>query len=292
MMERYRNYTTPGLLDAPGMAMEPRTLDELVPAIRRELGSEQAAARATLQHALNAGALLLEAKKLVRHGNWQGWVRTSCDVSERTAQVHMKLARELPRLLDRQNRSVADMSLREALALLAAPGEAIALLAAPDGPMVDGMGANVEEEGHQEHEDVTPPEVQAVQVTPPPTVEVVETVQAPALAPESWEPMTPTVQTPGPMLETPALEGEVMHAADETARDLIAGIAGSQRDPAALLLARVLGAFESLANAYTAKQVAADLATANVAYYSDAARRLADYATALDVALDVACGRL
>jgi hypothetical protein len=246
--------------------------------------------RATLQHALNAGALLLEAKKLVRHGNWQFWLRNSCDVSERTAQLHMKLARELPRYLDRHNRNVADLSLREAMALLAAPQEALALLAPPDGTMVDGaVGASVEEEGHQEHEDVTPPEVQVV--PPAPTVEVMEVMEVvqaaaptPAVEVVQVAPTRPTVEVVETMPETPALEGDVVRAADETARHLIAGARDSQRDPAALLLARVLGAFESLAKAYTAQQVAADLATADVAYYHAAAKRLADYACDLDVA--------
>ena len=55
--------------------------------IRRSCGG----ARTTLQHAINAGHLLITAKaKLDTHGRWLPWLHTHCpQVSERTAQAYM-----------------------------------------------------------------------------------------------------------------------------------------------------------------------------------------------------------
>jgi hypothetical protein len=58
-------------------------------AVRRSLGD-------ALRHATEAGRLLLEAKSAVGHGGWLPWLKENCGLSERTAQVYMRLARELP----------------------------------------------------------------------------------------------------------------------------------------------------------------------------------------------------
>jgi hypothetical protein len=73
--------------------------------------------RSAVSYAVEAGKLLMEAKKLVGHGNWESWVRECCGLSERTAQGYMRLARLDPAKAQR----VADLSLREALKALAEP---------------------------------------------------------------------------------------------------------------------------------------------------------------------------
>src|SRR5262245_41412085 len=46
-----------------------------------------------LQHAINAGKALNEAKSKVGHGKWLAWLEENCpDISERTAERYMKLA--------------------------------------------------------------------------------------------------------------------------------------------------------------------------------------------------------
>jgi hypothetical protein len=78
----------------------------------------QAAHRA-LEHARRAGELLIQAKAHVPHGEWLPWLETNCpDVAERTAQAYMRVARRWPELEAKAQR-VADLPMRQALALLA-----------------------------------------------------------------------------------------------------------------------------------------------------------------------------
>lgn len=69
------------------------SLADLAVRIRSEHEAVFDSARQTLQHALNAGELLIEAKSLVDHGNWSDWLHDNCAVSQRTAQSYMRLAR-------------------------------------------------------------------------------------------------------------------------------------------------------------------------------------------------------
>jgi len=60
--------------------------------IRTAHGGVLDAARTRAQRALDAGAALIEAKGLLRHGRWLPWLREHCRLPERTAQLYMKLA--------------------------------------------------------------------------------------------------------------------------------------------------------------------------------------------------------
>lgn len=75
-----------------------------------------------LAHAIRAGELLIEARAAVPHGSWLPWLHDHFEGSERTAQVYMRLARHGATLEPGPNpQRVADLSLRGALAALAAP---------------------------------------------------------------------------------------------------------------------------------------------------------------------------
>jgi phage N-6-adenine-methyltransferase len=89
--------------------------------IRAEHEAAQSAMRSAVSHAVEAGKLLMEAKRTVGHGGWEAWVRDSCGFSERTAQGYMRLARLDPEKAQR----VALLSLREALKALASRCEAL-----------------------------------------------------------------------------------------------------------------------------------------------------------------------
>ena len=83
-----------------------------------EIGQEVAASEADFQsavsHAIRAGEKLIEAKGLVAHGEWSQWLAKHFPGSQRTARNYMRLAANRQR--------VADLpSVREAVALLAAP---------------------------------------------------------------------------------------------------------------------------------------------------------------------------
>src|SRR5690242_671326 len=70
-------------------------------------------ARSTIEAAMEAGRLLIQAKDQIDHGDWLPWLKANTSVSERTAQVYMKLARDLPK-----SAVTADLTLDGALKLL------------------------------------------------------------------------------------------------------------------------------------------------------------------------------
>ena len=61
--------------------------------IRKAHADVQDAARAAAEHAITAGKALIEAKGLVKHGEWLPWLREHCALAERTAQVYMQIAK-------------------------------------------------------------------------------------------------------------------------------------------------------------------------------------------------------
>jgi hypothetical protein len=67
-------------------------------------------------HAVKAGQLLWEAKRKAGHGRWLEWLAVNCEFSERTAQLYMKLATELPQQANPQR--IADLSLTSAIEMI------------------------------------------------------------------------------------------------------------------------------------------------------------------------------
>ena len=45
------------------------------------------------ERALAAGTALIEAKRLIPHGEWQPWLHENCGLSQRTARRYMTIAR-------------------------------------------------------------------------------------------------------------------------------------------------------------------------------------------------------
>lgn len=83
--------------------------------INREHDACENAFGEAVAHAIEAGRLLVEAKGLVPHGGWLGWLKDNCRFSERTAQGYMRVAK----LGGENPQRVAGLSLRDALAELA-----------------------------------------------------------------------------------------------------------------------------------------------------------------------------
>jgi hypothetical protein len=69
-------------------------LPGLASATREASSRARRNALAAATAALEAGHKLIEAKALVRHGEWSAWLRTHRGLSERTAQRYMRLARQ------------------------------------------------------------------------------------------------------------------------------------------------------------------------------------------------------
>lgn len=79
------------------------------------------AVKVGLDHAKEAGNLLITAKSMIGHGEWLPWLRDNCpEISERTAQAYMRCARNVGRL-EGKSATVADLSFRGALEMLAEP---------------------------------------------------------------------------------------------------------------------------------------------------------------------------
>jgi hypothetical protein len=96
--------------------------------LRERLKAEHAAVIGALRNSLNramaAGDILLEAKLQLKHGQWLPWLET-CDISERTAQRYMRLARNRPEI-ESNPTPVSDLGVKGALTLLCAPRDPLA----------------------------------------------------------------------------------------------------------------------------------------------------------------------
>jgi hypothetical protein len=64
-----------------------------------KIKAAHAAVGTALQCALDAGLMLIRAKKLVAHGEWLPWIENHCGISARTAQAYMQLAKKVGHLI-------------------------------------------------------------------------------------------------------------------------------------------------------------------------------------------------
>jgi hypothetical protein len=133
-----------GALAAPA----PQDLDSLAHEINRQQQLADDHFRTSVQHGLNVGRLLLQAKDGVRRGEWLTWLASNTSLSERTAQGYMQLVRR------HDPRRVAGMGLREALTMIAAPANEPEPAAA-----TTGLSERLREAGRERerHEPQRPP---------------------------------------------------------------------------------------------------------------------------------------
>ncbi len=88
---------------------------------------------------IEIGKRLNEAKRQLGHGEWLPWLREKVDISERSAQDLMRLAREFPKSAE-----IADLGASKALALLGLPASEREQFAA-EKHAVDGVEKSVSE---------------------------------------------------------------------------------------------------------------------------------------------------
>ena len=105
------------------MSNEMTGLTALATQINQEHQETEAAVSQSLQHARRAGELLAQAKAQVGHGGWGDWLEQNFEGSARTAQNYMRVASRFGEL-ESKTQHVADLPMRDALALLAEPREA------------------------------------------------------------------------------------------------------------------------------------------------------------------------
>jgi hypothetical protein len=109
------------------------SLADLAARIRAEHEASAVAMQRGLEHAVNAGRLLIEAKAQLEHGQWLPWLQQHCQMSERSAQVYMRLARRVAEI-KANPQATADLSIEAALALIAKPSVAEAISEPEAGP--------------------------------------------------------------------------------------------------------------------------------------------------------------
>jgi hypothetical protein len=100
------------------------SLADLRERFRAEHAAVAGALKNSLNHAMAAGDILLEAKLQLKHGQWLPWLE-SCGISERMAQRYMRLARNRPEI-ESNTTPVSDLGVRAALTLLSAPRDPLA----------------------------------------------------------------------------------------------------------------------------------------------------------------------
>jgi hypothetical protein len=100
------------------------TLPALAEQINQASAAAEANAKSAMQHALRAGRLLIEAKALTTHGDWENWLTANCTMAPRTAQAYMRLAKKLQELPADEAQRVADLPVREAIRAIATSPEA------------------------------------------------------------------------------------------------------------------------------------------------------------------------
>ncbi len=94
------------------------SLPDLAARIRAEHQAVSAALKESVRHAIAAGELLIEAKGQLGHGRWLPWLQDHCTISERTAQLYMRVAKNRTEVEDQMRNGVADLTLNEVTALL------------------------------------------------------------------------------------------------------------------------------------------------------------------------------
>jgi hypothetical protein len=96
------------------------SLVDLAARIKAEHEAVSAALKESVRHAIVAGELLIEAKGKLAHGQWLPWIQDHCTISERTAQLYMRVAKNRVEIENqiRNDDCGFDLTLNEAAALL------------------------------------------------------------------------------------------------------------------------------------------------------------------------------
>ena len=89
-------------------------LVNLAERIREEHQACLQSLRKGVEHALKVGELLVQAKELVKHGDWGDWVETNCDFTPRMACYYMEAFRNVQRGLVKTE-TISEMTLKDVL---------------------------------------------------------------------------------------------------------------------------------------------------------------------------------
>jgi hypothetical protein len=96
------------------------SLADLAARIVAEHGAAGSATQESLQHAIVAGALLIEAKPHIGRGQWLDWLE-KYEIPQTTASLYMRLAKSRKKIESLNSNTVASLTIRGALRLLKPP---------------------------------------------------------------------------------------------------------------------------------------------------------------------------
>lgn len=97
------------------------TVDEIAKNVIDQVKLAKAACSRSVWAAINAGALIATAKKKLNHGEFEQWVVDHCEISLRTAQAYMRLAKRTQELPKEEAQRVALLPIREAIKAVTSP---------------------------------------------------------------------------------------------------------------------------------------------------------------------------
>jgi hypothetical protein len=100
------------------MSNEVSALPTLAARINERHALALGAARTAIEHALEVGRLLIEAKTQVAHGKWLPWIEANLTFGPRQAQKYIRLAQHGDAAKCDSN---SHLTINQAVALLAAP---------------------------------------------------------------------------------------------------------------------------------------------------------------------------
>jgi Protein of unknown function (DUF3102) len=98
-------------------------LEDLAAEIKAKRDQLVGGLRRSLALAIELGGLLLQVKKQLPHGRFQRWIQDNCDFSYESAAAYARLHEHRERLgqIDSKMQSIADLTVSEALHVLAKP---------------------------------------------------------------------------------------------------------------------------------------------------------------------------
>jgi len=123
---------------ATAIAMS-RQLSGIVKRLETEHDAFTKSLNTSLEHAKRAGELLNEAKGLVNHSEWKGWLERYFRGDVSTAQIYMRIAHRWPEVEQKRN-AVPLLSLRGAVKVLTKPRPILSVPALPSDDEIAASG--------------------------------------------------------------------------------------------------------------------------------------------------------
>lgn len=81
-----------GNITTGAAGQEALSLSDLIAKIKHAHGVASDCATRAIRHAIEAGEALALAKGMVKHGEWQTFLRRKCEIGDRQARRYMQLA--------------------------------------------------------------------------------------------------------------------------------------------------------------------------------------------------------